>query len=75
MPRENQPVSVESACVPNISQRGRRRRLGMGGLSAGVTAAVAALLVVRHAPPLGYLVLAPLTFFTALYFFQVKEKT
>ena len=75
MKREAQPVSVESACVPNISERGRRRRLITGTFWLGVSIAALVLLALRHAAWTASLVMAPLTFYTALFFFQAKEKT
>ena len=75
MNRPPAELSVHSECVPNISARGRTRRQNKGIVGLLVTAAVVALLAARHAPPLAYLVLFPLSGYVALLFLQVKEKT
>lgn len=75
MNRPIQETSVSSECVPNISARGRRRRLILGVVWLVITAAVFVLLVNGNASVPAFLVIAPLATYTAIYFFQVKEQT
>jgi hypothetical protein len=75
MHRQNMAVDVLSECVPNIAARGRRRRIVKGFVVLAVTIAVFVALARRHAGAALFLVLAPLTAYTALFFFQAKEKT
>ncbi len=62
-------------CVPNIGARGRRRRLGLGVLWLVATALLVAELARRNASAAAFLMVAPFTMISALYYFQVKEKT
>ncbi len=62
-------------CVPNIGARGRRRRLGLGALWLVATALLIAELLRRNATTAAFLLVAPFAMVTAVYYFQVKEKT
>lgn len=75
MNRPIQATAMTSECVPNISARGRRRRIIRGVITLAITLAVFALLMRRHAAAPVFLVIAPLAALTALYFLQAKEKT
>jgi hypothetical protein len=75
MRRPDQPVSVTSACVPNIGTRGRTRRL-LGGFGWSLaTIAIFATFAFRDAPTAMFLVVAPFAGIAAVNFYQVKEKT
>ena len=74
-PRGVQELSIASECVPNIGLRGRRRRIMKGLACLVLTAVVLIMLITRQAGTAAFLVLAPLTAVTAVYFFQAKEKT
>ena len=73
--RGNQPVAVGEACVPNISNRGRRRRATTGGMGLILAAVVFGILLRRHTEPLAFLLILPFAFYGALGVFQAKEKT
>jgi hypothetical protein len=75
MARPHQEVSIAEECVPNISARGRTRRLIGGSIWAVATGAICVFLARRHAPTLMFFVVSPFVAIAALYFFQVKEKT
>ena len=75
MARANQPVSVASECVPNIGERGRRRRAITGGMGFILAAVVFGILLRRHATTWAFLAVFPFAFYGALGVFQAKEKT
>ena len=75
MNRPRVAAEISEECVPNIGLRGRRRRVTSGVFCLAITAAVFAGLAIRHAGVAAYFLLAPLTAYTALFFFQAKEKT
>ena len=66
---------MSEECVPNIGVRGRRRRIRLGIVWIGITAALVAWLLARHAGMAWSLVTWPAAMMSALSFFQAREKT
>lgn len=65
----------EAACIPNVSARGRRRRLASGIAWLAVALAGAAVLLLAGArPPVLAILVIPFTL-AALGWFQAKAKT
>ena len=75
MNRPATSVPVSSGCVPNISSRGRRRRLVRGLIVVLATIGLFVFLASRHASAIAFLAVTPLVAVAALYLFQVKEMT
>ncbi len=64
-----------AACIPNIAERGRQRRLrsGLVWLLSGMALTVAAIQF--SAPPAAFVGLYVIFFMAALGYFQAREKT
>ncbi len=75
MQRPRQAVDVHSECVPNITARGRDRRLFKGMCGAAIAAGIFAAFFTNDAPIPMYLVVLPFVAYSAICFFQAKEKT
>jgi len=75
MNRPIREVMVTAECVPNISARGRTRRLIGGLVWTGATFAITVFFGRQHAPTVMFVAVAPFVAIAALYFFQVKEMT
>ena len=73
--RPDAEIEVTSDCFPNITQRGRSRRIRQGIFVTLATAALLAELARRDAGPMAFLLVAPVAGLAALLFFQAKEKT
>jgi len=66
---------ADLGCVPNIGERGRRRRRITGAVSLLVGVAAAIVMLVRHQPPASAAILfIPFTL-AALGYFQARERT
>ena len=75
MGRPIREVQATYECVPNIGQRGRRRRFTMAAVCFTAGVAAAAWLQLRGAPVLWRLGLAAPFVAATLYYFQAREKT
>lgn len=70
-----QPIQGGEACIPNIGERGRQRRLrgGLIWLVAGMAGTVACIQFA--APPLAFAGLFIVYYLAAIGYFQAREKT
>ena len=75
MSRPNTEITAGEQCVPNISRRGRTRRLNTGIIVFAATLLIFLWLVRRDAPAPWFLLVAPLAAYGSILVFQAKEQT
>lgn len=75
MNRPNDAFQVSTECFPNITARGRKRRVLQGVFATALTLAVFAALLLSRAAPVAFLLVAPFAGYASLLFLQAKEKT